>query len=137
MAWADGCLQRSLRGMDGCRRGSFDQAERAVKLSSPAKRKRKAAGQKMAPLIATPTVPVLNDAEWQPFLQLVPSRSELTLLRNKLDWLMNTYLGVLEAEASSPSAREVATVLEGLARRAHQFAQELFSLVLLLSNEGL
>jgi hypothetical protein len=122
--------------MDCCRRGSFDQAEPAVKLSSLAKRKRKAAGQKVAPLIATPTVPVLNDAEWQPFLQLLPSRPELTLLRNKLDWLMNTYLGVLEAEASSPSAREVATVLEGLSRRAHQFAQELFSLDIRMSNEG-
>jgi hypothetical protein len=46
------------------------------------------------------------------------------------------YLGVLEAEASSPSAREVATVLEGLARRAHRFARELFSLDIRMSNEG-
>jgi hypothetical protein len=107
-----------------------------VKLSPLAKRKRKAAGRKVAPLIATPTVPFLNDTEWQPFLQLLPSRPELTLLRNKLDWLMITYLGVLEAEASSPSAREVATVLEGLARRARQFAQELFRLDIRMSNEG-
>lgn len=106
-----------------------------MKLYPPAKRKRKAAGRKLAPLIATPTVPFLNDTEWQPFLQLLPSRPELTLLRNKLDWLMITYLGVLEAEASSPSAREVATVLEGLARCAHQFAQELFRLDIRTSNE--
>lgn len=92
------------------------------------KRKRKAAGSKIAPLIATPTVASLNDAEWQPFLQLLPSRPQPTLLRSKFDLLMTTYLGILEAEADSPSAREVATVLERIACRAHQFAQDLHSL---------
>jgi hypothetical protein len=49
---------------------------------------------------------------------------------------MTTYLGVLEAEASSPSAREVATVLEDLARRAHQFAQDLVKLEIRTGNEA-
>jgi hypothetical protein len=49
---------------------------------------------------------------------------------------MTTYLGILEAEANSPSAREVAAVLEDLARRAHQFAQDLLRLDIRIGNEG-
>jgi hypothetical protein len=41
---------------------------------------------------------------------------------------MTTYLGILEAEANSPSAREVATALEDLAQHAYQFARDLFTL---------
>jgi hypothetical protein len=98
------------------------------------KRKRKVAGPKVAPLIATPTVPFLSDTEWQPFLQLLPARPQPKLLRSELDRLMTTYLGILEAEANSPSAREVATVLEDLAWHAHQFAQDLLRLD--IGNEG-
>jgi hypothetical protein len=52
------------------------------------------------------------------------------------DRLITTYLGILEAEANSPSAREVAAVLEDLARRAHQFAQDLLRLDIRIGNEG-
>jgi hypothetical protein len=45
-------------------------------------------------------------------------------------------LGLLEAEASSPSAREVATVLESVARRAYQFAQDLRGLEIRSRNKG-
>jgi hypothetical protein len=72
-----------------------------------------------------PAVESLNDAEWQTFLQRLPARPQPTLLRSNLDLLMTTHLGVLEAEADPSSAREVATVLEGVARRAYQFAQDL------------
>jgi hypothetical protein len=109
---------------------------RAVKAAPLPKRKRKVAGPKIAPLIAMPTVPSLSDTEWQPFLQLLPARSQPKLLRSELDQLMITYLGILEAEATSPSAREVAAVLEGLARHAHQFAQDLLRLDIRLGNEG-
>src|SRR6266540_2550355 len=91
---------------------------RAVKAAPVPKRKRRVAGPKVAPLIAMPTVPFLSDDEWQPFLQLLPARPQPKLLRSELDRLMITFLGILEAEASSPSAREVATVLEDLAQRA-------------------
>jgi hypothetical protein len=109
---------------------------RAVKAAPLPKRKRKMAGPKIAPLIAMPTVPSLSDTEWQPFLQLLPARSQPKLLRSELDQLMITYLGILEAEATSPSAREVAAVLEGLARHAYQFAQDLLRLDIRLGNEG-
>jgi hypothetical protein len=51
-----------------------------VKLSSLAKRKRKAAGQKVAPLIATPTVPFLNDTELATILATAafPTRAHIT-----------------------------------------------------------
>ena len=99
------------------------------------KRKRKVAGPKVAPLIATPMV-FLSDTEWQPFLQWLPARPQPKLLRSELDRLMTTYLGILEAEANSPSAREVATALEDLARHAHQFAQDLLRLEIRIGNEG-
>src|ERR1700716_2256018 len=99
--------------------------DRAVKAAPLPKRKRKVAGPKVAPLIATPMVPFLSDTEWQPFLQWLPARPQPKLLRSELDRLTTTYLGLLDAEANSPSAREVATALEDLARHAHQFAQDL------------
>src|SRR5512139_3759385 len=111
MPWTDGRLERSLLSTGCCRRRSCDQAQRAVKVSPLAKRKRKAAGRKVAPLIATPNVPSLNDTEWRLFSQWLPSQPQDTLVRGELDRLMITYLGILEAEATSPSAREVATVL--------------------------
>jgi hypothetical protein len=54
----------------------------------------------------------------------------------QLDLLMMPYLGVLEAETNSPSAREVADVLESVAQRADQFAQDLYRLDIRASNEG-
>ena len=110
--------------------------DRAVKAAPLPKRKRKVAGPKVAPLIATPMVPFLSDTEWQPFLQWLPARPQPKLLRSELDRLMTTYLGILEAEANSPSAREVATALEDLARHAHQFAQDLLRLEIRIGNEG-
>src|SRR3979411_537200 len=110
--------------------------DRAVKSAPLPKRKRKVAGPKVAPLIATPMVPFLSDTEWQPFLQWLPARPQPKLLRSELDRLMTTYLGILEAEANSPSAREVATALEDLARHAHQFAQDLLRLDIRIGNEG-
>ena len=107
-----------------------------MKAAPLAKRKRKVAGPKVTPLIATPTVPFLSDTEWQPFLQALPAQPQLKLLRSELDRLMTTYLGILEAEANSPSAREVAAVLEDLARHAHQFAQDLLRLDIRIGNEG-
>jgi hypothetical protein len=107
-----------------------------VKAAPFPKRKRKVAGPKVAPLIATPTVPSLSDTEWQSFLQLLPARSQPELLRSELDRLMTTYLGILEAEANSPSAREVAAVLENLARHAHDFAQDLLRLDIRIGSEG-
>jgi hypothetical protein len=83
-----------------------------------------------------PAVKSLNDAEWQTFLRLLPSGPQLTSLRSKLDLLITTYLGVLEAEASSPSAREVATVLESIAQLAHAFAGYLYTLDIRLGSEG-
>jgi hypothetical protein len=109
---------------------------RAVKAALLRKRKRKVAGPKVAPLIAMPTVAFLSDTEWQPFLQLLPARPEPELLRSELDQLMITYLGILEAEADSPSAREVATVLENVARRAHQLAQDLHRLDIRRGDEA-
>jgi hypothetical protein len=109
---------------------------RAVKAAPLPKRKRKVAGPKVAPLIAMPTVPSLSDTEWQPFLQLLPARPQPELLRTELDRLMMTYLGILEAEANSPSAREVAAVLEDLARHAYQFARDLLRLDIRIDNEG-
>jgi hypothetical protein len=108
---------------------------RAVKAAPFPKRKRKVAGPKVAPLIATPPVSFLSDTEWQPFLQLLSARPQPELLRSEVDRLMTTYLGILEAEANSPSAREVAAVLEKLARHAHQFAQDLLRLDI-RGNEG-
>ena len=72
-------------------------------------------------------VELLSETEWQPFLRLLPCRSEPTSLRSKLDCLLWTYLNILEAEANSPSAREVATVLETIARFAHAFAGYLYA----------
>jgi hypothetical protein len=100
------------------------------------KRKRRVAGPKVAPLIAMPTFPLLSEDDWQLFLQLLPSRPELILLRSKLDALLVTYLGILEAEATSPSAREVATVLEDLAWRAQRFTKELRKLDIRWGDEG-
>jgi hypothetical protein len=108
----------------------------SVKGAPLLKRKRRVAGPKVAPLIAMPTVPFLSEDEWQVFLQLLPSRLELILLRTKLDGLLVTYLGILEAEATSPSAREVATVLEDLAWRAQQFTKELRKLDIRWGDEG-
>jgi hypothetical protein len=45
------------------------------------------------------------------------------------------YLGLLDGEAHSPSTREVATALEGVARLAYQFARELFTLELRVGDE--
>ena len=92
-----------------------------------AKRKRKAAGPRIAPWISMSAVELLSETEWQPFLRLLPCRSEPTSLRSKLDCLLWTYLNILEAEANSPSAREVATVLETIARFAHAFAGYLYA----------
>jgi hypothetical protein len=108
----------------------------AVKGAPLLKRKRRVAGPKVAPLIAMPTFPLLSEDDWQLFLQLLPSRPELILLRSKLDGLLVTYLGILEAEATSPSAREVATVLEDLAWRAEQFTKELRKLDIRWGDEG-
>jgi hypothetical protein len=83
-----------------------------------------------------PAVPSLSDTEWQPFLQLLPARPQPELLRTELDRLMTTYLGILEAEANSPSAREVATALEDLAQHAYQFARDLFTLNIRIDSEG-
>jgi hypothetical protein len=121
-------LQRKLSGQR-------PKETRAVKAAPFPKRKRKVAGPKVAPLIATPPVSFLSDTEWQPFLQLLPARPQPELLRSEVDRLMTTYLGILEAEANSPSAREVAAVLEKLARHAHQFAQDLLRLDI-RGNEG-
>ena len=99
------------------------------------KRKRKVAGRRIAPLICTPAVAPLSDSEWQPYLHWLPSHPEFTSLRSKLDLLMTTYLGVLQAEAASPSAREVAMVLERIARLAHEFARYLFTLDYRLGRE--
>ena len=109
---------------------------RAVKATTLPKRKRTVAGPKVAPLIAMPMVPSLSDTEWQPFLQLLPARPQPELLRSELDRLMTTYLGILEAEANSPSAREVATALEDVARHAHRFARVLLRLDIRIGNEG-
>jgi hypothetical protein len=109
---------------------------RAVKAAPIPKRKRKVAGPRVAPLIATPTVPFLSDTEWQPFLQLLPAQPQPELLRSKLDQLMITYLGILEAEADSPSTREVATVLENIGQRAHQLAQDLHRLDIRRGDEA-
>ena len=114
---ADELLERFLRGTCCRRCGRCNPLGRAVRAPVP-KRKRKVAGRKIAPLISTPEVAPLSDSEWQPFLHWLPSRLELTSLRSKLDSLMTTYLGVLEAESASPSAREVAMVLERIARPA-------------------
>lgn len=92
------------------------------------KRKRKVAGRKIAPLIYTPAVAPLSDTELQPFLDRLPSQPENSLVRNKLDSLMRIYLGMLEAEAASPSAREVAMALERIAQRSHEIARYLYAL---------
>jgi hypothetical protein len=102
---------------------------------SPRKRKRKTAGPKLAPLVPMPMVPFLSDCEWQAFLDVLPSRSKSKILRDKVDELLVTYLGYLDGEARSPSTREVATVLQELARRAYQFAHDLLSLDLRLGNQ--
>jgi hypothetical protein len=83
-----------------------------------------------------PAVPSLSGTEWQPFLQLLPARAQPKLLRSGLDRLMTTYLGFLEAEANSPSAREVAAVLEELAQHAYQLARDLLRLNIRIGNEG-
>jgi hypothetical protein len=95
---------------------------------SERKRKRKSAGPKLAPFIATPMVQPLSDAEWQPFLKWLGPRSRPEILRDKLDELLATYLGCLDGEARSPSSREVAGVLADVEQRAHQFARHLLML---------
>jgi hypothetical protein len=102
---------------------------------SPRKRKRKAAGPKLAPLVPMPMVQPLSDSEWQPFLELLPSRSRSAILRHKLDELLATYLGCLDGEARSPSSREVAVVLADVEERAHQFAKHLFMLDVRARNQ--
>jgi hypothetical protein len=99
------------------------------------KRKRKVAGRKIAPLISMPAVAPLCDTELQPFLDRLPSRPENSSVRNKLDWLMWTYLGTLEAEAASPSAREVAMALERIAQLTHEIARYLYTLDFRLGSE--
>ena len=39
------------------------------------------------------SVQPLSDAEWQPFLELLPSQSRSEILRDKIDELLVTYLG--------------------------------------------
>ena len=48
---------------------------------------------------------------------------------------MEAVSGLLDGEAHSPSTREVATALEGVARRAYQFARDLFTLELHVGDE--
>ena len=93
------------------------------------------AGRKIAPLISMPAVAPLCDTELQPFLDRLPSRPENSSVRNKLDWLMWTYLGTLEAEAASPSAREVAVALERIAQLTHEIARYLYTLDFRLGSE--
>jgi hypothetical protein len=76
------------------------------------------------------------DAEWQLFLERLPPRSHHQLLRSGLDQLMPTYLGILETAATSPTAREVATVLKDVGERADQFAYDLRKLSIRTGNEG-
>ena len=95
---------------------------------SPRKRKRKTAGPGIAPLVPMPMVQPLSDADWQPFQELLPSRSRSEILRDKLNELLVTYLGYLDGEAGSPPTREVVAVLQELARRAYQFAHDLLRL---------
>jgi hypothetical protein len=102
---------------------------------SPRKRKRKTAGPKLAPLIPMPMVPLLSDSEWQPFLKLLTSRSRSEILRDRLNELLVTYLGYLDGEARSPSSREVAAVLEDIARRVCRFAHDLFLLDIRSRNQ--
>jgi hypothetical protein len=93
------------------------------------------AGRKIAPLISMPAVAPLSDTEFEAFLDRLPSRPENRSFRDKLDWLMWTYLSILEAEAASPSAREVATALERIAQRTHEFARYLYTLDFRLGSE--
>lgn len=95
---------------------------------SSRKRRRKTAGRRVAPFIPMPKVLVLTGSEWQPFLELLPSRPRSEILRDRLNELLLTYLGYLDGEARSPSSREVAKVLHDIARRANQFAKDLFLL---------
>jgi hypothetical protein len=101
---------------------------RAVSKAPAPKRKRKVAGRKIAPLIFTPAVARLSETELQPFLERLPSQPENSSVRNELDWLMSTYLGILEAEAVSPSAREVAMALARIAERTQEIARYLCTL---------
>lgn len=95
---------------------------------SSRKRRRKTAGRRVSPFIPMPKVLVLTGSEWQPFLELLPSRPRSEILRDRLNELLVTYLGYLDGEARSPSSREVAKVLHDIARRANQFAKDLFLL---------
>ena len=108
---------------------------RAVTSAPLPKRKRKVAGRKIAPLISMPVVALLSDTELRPFLDRLPSQPENSSVRNKLDWLMWTYMGILEAEAASPSAREVAIALERIAQGTHEIARYLYTLDFRLSSE--
>jgi len=86
------------------------------------------AGRKIAPLISMPVVAPLSDTEFEPFLDRLPCRPENRSFRDKVDWLIWTYMGMLETEAASPSAREVATALERIAQLARGTAQSLYEL---------
>ena len=120
-------------GMKGRRRS----VKRAGTGAPPPKRKRRIAGPRIAPLIGMPVVQPLSESEWQGFLQLLPLQlPRSSSLRDKLDSLMCAYLGTIEGEAGSPSAREVATVLETVAERAHHFARYLYTLDFRLPGEG-
>jgi hypothetical protein len=129
------CWHSTHRRQFGC--GCSDQLVRAVRRALSPKRKRKIAGRKIAPLISMRAVAPLSDTELQPFLDRLPSRSENSSVRNKLDWLMSTYLGILEAEAASPSAREVAMALERIAQGTHEIARYLYTLDFRLDSEEL
>jgi len=78
----------------------------------------------------------LSDAEWQLFLQWLPSCGQPELLRAELDQLMRIYLGKIEAEACSPFSREVATILSDIARHARSYALYLHALDSCAANEG-
>jgi hypothetical protein len=94
----------------------------------PAQAKAQDRRPRIAPLVPMPMVQPLSDADWQPFLELLPSRSRSEILRDELNELLVTYLGYLDGEARSPPTREVAAVLQELARRAYQFAHDLLRL---------
>ena len=62
----------------------------ACAMVSPRKRKRKTAGPRIAPLVPMPMVQPLSDSDWQPFLELLPSRSGSEIFRRELNGLLMT-----------------------------------------------
>jgi hypothetical protein len=64
----------------------------ACAMLSSRKRRRKTAGRRVAPFIPMPKVLVLTGSEWQPFLELLPSRPRSEILRDRLNELLVTYL---------------------------------------------